>query len=204
MNRFLTKGMSNIYIKVLLRQTDVLKLQFVKFKKFVIRSVFGKLQPTQISLNFKTSFKTSFSFRLQPKNERSESKTVLCYCFNFEKSLDVLKWKCRCILLNKNINFNKNKTGSKWKILHTVLERPTLSFSSYTNRKLKLKLWWVGAHERKVRAFLYFFYRLFCPKEFFFFQHLCFISMYSVLNTLSKYTYFYISKNVISKSSKAF
>ena len=95
---------------------------------------------------------------------------MLCYCFNFEKSLDVLKWKCRCILLNKNINFNKNKTGSKWKILHTVLERPTLSFSSYTNRKLKLKLWWVGAHERKVRAFLYFFYRLFCPKEFFFFN----------------------------------
>ena len=36
---------------------------------------------------------------------------------------------------------------------HTVLERPTLSFSSYKNRKLKVKLWWVGAHERKKRAF---------------------------------------------------
>ena len=30
------------------------------------------------------------------------------------------------------------------------------------------------------------------------FKHLCFISMYSVLNTLSEYTYFYISKNITS------
>ena len=31
--------------------------------------------------------------------------------------------------------------------------RRTLCFSSYDNRKLKLKLWWVGARERKKRAF---------------------------------------------------
>ena len=42
----------------------------------------------------------------------------------------------------------------------------------------------------------HFLYRLFCPKEFF--QQLCFISMYSVLNTLSEYKCFYISKNTIS------
>ena len=30
-----------------------------------------------------------------------------------------------------------------------------------------------------------------------FFKHLCFISMYSVLNKLSKYIYFYISKNFL-------
>ena len=30
------------------------------------------------------------------------------------------------------------------------------------------------------------------------FYHLCFISMYSVLNTLSEYTYFYISKAITS------
>ena len=41
----------------------------------------------------------------------------------------------------------------KWKIPHTVLERRTLCFSSYKNRKLKVKLWWVGARERKKRAF---------------------------------------------------
>ena len=31
-----------------------------------------------------------------------------------------------------------------------------------------------------------------------FFQDICFISMYTVLNTLSKHTYFYISKNITS------
>ena len=41
----------------------------------------------------------------------------------------------------------------KWKVSHTVLERPTLCFSSYKNRKLKVKLWLVGAGERKKRAF---------------------------------------------------
>ena len=40
-----------------------------------------------------------------------------------------------------------------------------------------------------------FLYRLFCPKEFF---CICFILMYKVLNTLSEYTYFYISKNITS------
>ena len=37
----------------------------------------------------------------------------------------------------------------------------------------------------------------FCPKEMKR-KHMCFISMYSVLNTLSEYTYFYISKNITS------
>ena len=46
--------MSNIYLKVT-RKTDVLKLRFFKFKKFITMSVFGELQLTQISLNFKTS-----------------------------------------------------------------------------------------------------------------------------------------------------
>ena len=41
-----------------------------------------------------------------------------------------------------------------------------------------------------------FLYRLFCPKGIF--LYLCFISMYSVLNTLSEYIYFYISKNITS------
>ena len=40
-------------------------------------------------------------------------------------------------------------------ILRQILERRTLCFSSYKNRKLKLKvkLWWVGARERKKTAF---------------------------------------------------
>ena len=89
--------------------------------------------------------------------------------------------------VEQNINFNKNATESKMKNPTYSFKRRTLYFNSYKNRKLKVKLWWVGAHKRKKRAFLY---RLFCPKKFF--LHLCFISMCSVLNTLSEYTYFSI------------
>ena len=42
----------------------------------------------------------------------------------------------------------------------------------------------------------HFLYRWFWPKEFFF--NMFFISLYSVLNTLSEYTYFYLSKNITS------
>ena len=59
------------------------------------------------------------------------------------KGTDVLKSKSLCILLNKNLNFNKNRKDWKWKIY----------FSSYKNRKLKVKLRWVRARERKKRAF---------------------------------------------------
>ena len=52
-NRLLSKGMSNIYLKVTIKKFS--KLRFSGFKKFVTSSVFGELQLTQISLNFKTS-----------------------------------------------------------------------------------------------------------------------------------------------------
>ena len=86
----------------------------------------------------------------------------LFYYFNFEWNYDVLRLKSPCILWNKNKNLIKMKWYGKWKIPHTVLERQTLCFSSYKNRKLKVKLWWVVARERKTRAFLY---HLFCPKK---------------------------------------
>ena len=70
----------------------------------------------------------------------------LFYYFNFERNCDLLKSQSPCILLNKNINFN-------WKTPHTVLERWTLYFSSYKNRQLKVKLWWVGTREKKKTAF---------------------------------------------------
>ena len=69
------------------------------------------------------------------------------------------------------------KQNRKWKIPHTVLERRALCFSSYKNHKLKVKLWWVGARERKWGHFLYRFctmYRLFYPKEIFF--NICVLS----------------------------
>ena len=77
----------------------------------------------------------------------------LFYYFNFERNCEVLKSKSPCILLIRNTNFNKKKRNQKWKIPHTVLERRTLCFSSNKNRKLKVKLWWVGARERKKKTF---------------------------------------------------
>ena len=47
----------------------------------------------------------------------------------------------------------KTKRKRKWKIPHAVLERQTLCFSSYKNRKLKVKLWRAEARKRKKRAF---------------------------------------------------
>ena len=55
-------------------------------------------------------------------------------------------------LLNKNINCNKIKTKSKiTNFTHTLLQR--LTFNSYKNHKLKVKLWQVQAHKRKKSAF---------------------------------------------------
>ena len=62
-----------------------------------------------------------------------ENYVWLFFYFNFERSYNVLKSKSRCIFLNKNINFSKNKMKLK-------IENPTLCFSSYKNRKLKIKL----------------------------------------------------------------
>ena len=57
----------------------------------------------------------------------------------------------------------KTKRNRKWKIPHALLERLNLCFDSYKNRKLKVKLWWVGAREKKRAFFVYFVWR-----EFFF------------------------------------
>ena len=52
-NRLLSKGMSNIYLKVTIKTFS--KLRLSGFKKFVTRSVLGELQLAQISLKFETS-----------------------------------------------------------------------------------------------------------------------------------------------------
>ena len=52
-NKLLSKGMSNVYLKPIIR--TLLKLRFSGFKKFVTRSDFEELQLTYISLDFKTS-----------------------------------------------------------------------------------------------------------------------------------------------------
>ena len=52
----------------------------------------------------------------------------------------------------KNINFNKKETESKMEKSTHIFGWRTLYFSSYKNRKLKVKLWWDRACERKNRA----------------------------------------------------
>ena len=78
---------------------------------------------------------------------------VWFYYFNFERNYDVLKLKSPYILLNKNIDFNKNETELKMENPAHSFRETTISFSSYKNGKLKVELWWVGAPERKKRAF---------------------------------------------------
>ena len=113
----------------------------------------------------------------------------LFYHFNFEKNYDVLKSKTPCILLNKNINFNKNEMESKMKNPTHSFKRRTLCFSSYKNGKLKVKLWWVWASERKKRAF---FVPFILSEEIFF--NICVLSqciMYYWLHFQNTYAFTY-------------
>ena len=76
----------------------------------------------------------------------------------------------------KYINFNNYETKSK-------MENPTQNWEtvmSWSSRKKKVGIC------------------TFILSDEIFFQHICFISMYSVLNTLSDYTFFYILKNITS------
>ena len=86
------------------------------------------------TLNFKTFWSTLKIRRLEAK---------LCVAF---QRVHIFYWK------DIYINFYwKRERSWKWKNSHTVLEK--LTFNSYKNCKLKVKLWWVGAHERKKRTF---------------------------------------------------
>ena len=121
------------------------KLRFGKPKIFVSIRVFGEIHLTQIFWNFKTSCCNLTIKVLGAK---------VCIGFSVipnERNYDVLKSKSLWFPLDKNINSNKNET--EWKIENptTLLKRRILCFSSYENRGLKIKLWWV--HERKKITF---------------------------------------------------
>ena len=105
----------------------------------------------------------------------------LFYYFDFKRNYDVLKLKSSCFSLNKKVNFNKSETESNMENpTHTLRERRTLCFSSYNNCKLKVKLWWARAQERKKSTFVW---------------RVILSLMYSILNKISKYILFYISQN---------
>ena len=141
-NRLLSQRTQNIYLKVTIEENwRSQNFHFLSLKNL-----------STVPFNFKTSCYTL-------KIRGLGAKLVwLFYYFNFAKNYNVLMAKSPCILLNKNKNFNKNEMKSK-------MENPTpsfrenskgvrsLCFSYYKNRKLKVKLWWFGTHERKKRAF---------------------------------------------------
>ena len=101
-------------------------------------------------------------------------------------------------MLNKNVNFNKNEAKS-------IMENPAHSFREInlvpqliqeSQIESKTVMSWSLQKEKEYIFCIVYFVR----KKFF--KHLNFISMYSVLNTLSEYfyihTYFCISKNITS------
>ena len=51
--------------------------------------------------------------------------------------------------VEQNYKLSSKRNNWKWKILHTVLKRPNLGFSSYKNHILKVKLWWAGARKKR-------------------------------------------------------
>ena len=92
----------------------------------------------------------------------------LFYCIYFAMNYDILKSKSLCF---KTININKTRQPKMENPTHSVLERWTLCFSSCKNLKLKVKLWWVSAHERNKSAF---FVKTILPEENFF--NICVLS----------------------------
>ena len=124
-NRLLSEGISIIYLEVTIKTLS--KLGLSGFKKLVTRSIFGKFQLTQISLNLKTS---CCNLKIRGLGAKVCVDFLL---FSFWKEYDALKSKPACFLLNKNLNF-KTQRNPKWKIPHKLLERRTF-FSSYKNQK---------------------------------------------------------------------
>ena len=64
-------------------------------------------------------------------------------------------------------NLIKTKRNPKWKISYTLLEKWILRFSSCKNRKLKVKLWRVGAREKKKKNRAFFVPFIFSKGSFF-------------------------------------
>ena len=125
-NRLLSKGMSNIYLKVTFEKNlPSQNFDFLNLKNVSPGQFFGELQLTQVSLIFKSS---CCNLKIRGLGTKL-CLWLFCY-FNCERTYDVLKSKSPSILLNNNINFNKNEMESK-------MENPTHSFRE-TNLVLQL------------------------------------------------------------------
>ena len=148
-NRLLSKEMSNIFSKVTIEEKNwrSQNINFLGLKNLSPCQFWGA--PTHEDI---IEFQ---NFLLKLKNQRSGNKTVcgfFCY-FRFERNYDVWKSKIPAFCWTKILTLIKTERNRKSKIPHIVLERRTLCFNSFKNHKLKIKLRWVGARERKKRAF---------------------------------------------------
>ena len=92
------------------------KLLFYKFKKFFLKSVFGELQLTQVSMYFQSSY-----CNLKITDPKTKLCVVFLFFFYFERKYKDLTSKSLSFLLNENIKFNKMK-------METKMENTTHSF----------------------------------------------------------------------------
>ena len=109
------------------------------------------------------------------------------YYFSSQRDYDILKSKSPYVLLYKNYTFSKNETEPK-------MEKPTHVFRETNFKKQRIKsktvMSWISWKKKECILWeVYFVWKTFL-------QHLCFISMHTVLDKLSEYTYFYIPKNI--------
>ena len=159
------------------------KLRFSKFTKFVSWSLFGEFQLTQIPLSFNNS---CCSLKIRGLGAKLWVAFPLSL---FWKELWHFKVKESMFFCwTKTLTLIKARWYRKSKIPHAVLEKWTLCFSSSKNCELEIKLWWVGAYERKNSAF----FVTFILTEWNFFNN-CFILVYGVLNKLSETSYTFVT-----------
>ena len=179
--------MSNIYLKYTFGKKWC--TQNLDFQNFKISSPDQFLGSSK-SIRYHEIF---YNFFTQLKNQRTGSKTVvrLFYYFNFKRNY-VSKSKSSSFLLNDNINFNKNETESKMENpTHTFWEMNlVLQLTSESRIKSKTVMNW-SSHKKKEC--------IFC-NVYFVRRKLLFYLNDSVLNKLSKYIYFHISKKNFSST----
>ena len=107
-NRWLSKSMTNIYLKVTVnRKWRTQNFDFKSLKSLSSNQIFWELQLTQISLNFQTS---CCNLKIRALGAKL---CVAWYYFYFERNCDDLMSRSPCFLLEKTIKINKNETESK-------------------------------------------------------------------------------------------
>ena len=101
----------------------------------------------KISLNFKTSY---CKLKISGLGAKLWVAFLSFWCF---KELWCFKAKDLMHFVEQKHELQQKRNGiENEKSIHSF-QRRSLCFSSHKNRKLKVKLWWVGVCERKKRAF---------------------------------------------------